>query len=204
MERRINWFGLAAGIITLVVVVVSLFLPWWQLTIGDKLIQVNASPMNTNFGLLSLQFTIPLIWAWNLASILTFVAAGLVMLLYSVIPTKSYSKELLGFSYKKPIYALISFVAGLLVLVAIASFLGVSIPVMGSSNVALPTQFMPMGASISVLVSGSFQLPFWLAIVAAALCIAARLYHRRVAKVPKTGPETAASPTETMSTSVSA
>jgi len=204
MERRINWFGLAAGIITLVVVVVSLFLPWWQLTIGDKLIQVNASPMNTNFGLLSLQFTIPLIWAWNLASILTFVAAGLVMLLYSVIPTKSYSKELLGFSYKKPIYALISFVAGLLVLVAIASFLGVSIPVMGTSNVALPTQFMPMGASISVLVSGSFQLPFWLAIVAAALCIAARLYHRRVAKVPKTGPETAASPTETMSTSVSA
>jgi len=204
MERRINWFGLAAGIITLVVVVVSLFLPWWQLTIGDKLIQVNASPMNTNFGLLSLQFTIPLIWAWNLASILTFVAAGLVMLLYSVIPTKSYAKELLGFSYKKPIYALISFVVGLLVLVAIASFLGVSIPVMGSSNVALPTQFMPMGASISVLVSGSFQLPFWLAIVAAALCIAARLYHRRVAKVPKTGPETAASPTETMSTSVSA
>jgi len=200
MERRINWFGLAAGIITLVVVVVSLFLPWWQLTIGDKLIQVNASPMNTNFGLLSLQFTIPLIWAWNLASILTFVAAGLVMLLYSVIPTKSYSKELLGFSYKKPIYALISFVAGLLVLVAIASFLGVSIPVMGSSNVALPTQFMPMGASISVLVSGSFQLPFWLAVVAAALCIAARLYHRRVAKAPKTAPATATSPTETAAT----
>jgi len=200
MERRINWFGLAAGIITLVVVVVSLFLPWWQLTIGDKLIQVNASPMNTNFGLLSLQFTIPLIWAWNIASILTFVAAGLVMLLYSVIPTKSYAKELLGFSYKKPIYALISFVVGLLVLVAIASFAGVSIPVMGSSNVALPTQFMPMGASISVLVSGSFQLPFWLAIVAAALCIAARLYHRRVAKAPKTEPATAASPTETAAT----
>jgi hypothetical protein len=200
MERRINWFGLAAGIITLVVVVVSLFLPWWQLTIGDKLIQVNASPMNTNFGLLSLQFTIPLIWAWNLASILTFVAAGLVMLLYSVIPTKSYSKELLGFSYKKPIYALISFVVGLLVLVAIASFAGVSIPVMGSSNVALPTQFMPFGLSISALVSANFQLPFWLAVVAAALCIAARLYHRRVAKAPKTEPATAASPTETAAT----
>jgi hypothetical protein len=200
MERRINWFGLAAGIITLVVVVVSLFLPWWQLTIGDKLIQVNASPMNTNFGLLSLQFTIPLIWAWNIASILTFVAAGLVMLLYSVIPTKSYAKELLGFSYKKPIYALISFVVGLLVLVAIASFAGVSIPVMGSSNVALPTQFMPLGLSISVLVSANFQLPFWLAVVAAALCIAARLYHRRVAKAPKTEPATAASPTETAAT----
>jgi lysylphosphatidylglycerol synthetase-like protein (DUF2156 family) len=156
--------------------------------------------MNTNFGLLSLQFTIPLIWAWNLASILTFVAAGLVMLLYSVIPTKSYAKELLGFSYKKPIYALISFVVGLLVLVAIASFLGVSIPVMGSSNVALPTKFMPFGLSISALVSANFQLPFWLAVVAAALCIAARLYHRRVAKIPETAPVTAASPTETAAT----
>ena len=204
MERRINWFGLAAGIITLVVLVISLFLPWWQLTIGEKLIQVNASPMNTNFGLLSLQFTIPLIWALNLASILTFVAAGLVMLLYSVIPTKSYAKELLGFSYKKPIYALISFVVGLLVLVAIARFFGVSIPLMGSSNVALPTQFMPFGLSISVLVSASFQLPFWLAVVAAALCIAARLYHGRVAKAPKTAPATAASPTETAATNVTA
>ena len=76
MERRINWFGLAAGIITLIVLAVSLFVPWWQLTIGDKLLQVNASPLNTNFGLLDLHFTIPLLWAWNLVSVLIFAAAG--------------------------------------------------------------------------------------------------------------------------------
>jgi hypothetical protein len=82
MNRRINWFAFAAGIITLTVLVVSLFIPWWQLTVGDNLMRVNASPVNTNFGLFGAQFTIPLIWALNLVSVLTFTASGLVMLLY--------------------------------------------------------------------------------------------------------------------------
>ena len=195
MERRINWFGLAAGIITLIVLAVSLFVPWWQLTIGDKLLQVNASPLNTNFGLLDLHFTIPLLWAWNLVSVLLFAAAGIVMLFYSIFPTRSYSKELLGFSYKKPLYILISFFVGLLVMVAIAGAIGFSVPVVGASNIALPSQFMPTGLSVSALVSAGFQLPFYLAIVAAALCIVARLYHRRVAQ-PSMGTATATLPTE--------
>ena len=182
MERRINWFGLAAGIITLIVLVVSLFVPWWQLTIGDKLLQVNASPLNTNFGLLDLHFTVPLLWAWNLVSVLIFAAAGVVMLVYSIFPTRSYSKELLGFSYKKPLYILISFFIGLLIMIAIAGAIGFSIPAVGTSNIALPSQFMPTGLSVSALVSAGFQLPFYLAIAAAALCIVARLYHGRVAQ----------------------
>jgi hypothetical protein len=182
MERRINWFGLAAGIIILIVLAVSLFVPWWQLTIGDKLLQVNASPLNTNFGLLDTQFTVPLLWAWNLVSVLIFLAAGVIMLVYSIFPTKSYAKELLGFSYKKPLYILISFFIGLLVMVAIAGVIGFSVPVVGTSNIALPSQFMPTGLSISALVSAGFQLPFYLGIAAAALCIAARLYHGRIAQ----------------------
>ena len=78
MVRKINWFGMAAGIITLIVLVISFYFPWWQLTIGQNLIKVNASPVNTNFGLFGgAQFTIPLIWALNLISILTFTACGL-------------------------------------------------------------------------------------------------------------------------------
>ena len=182
MDWRINWFGLAAGIITLIVLAVSLFVPWWQLTIGDKLLQVNASPLNTNFGLLDTHFTVPLLWAWNLVSVLIFLAAGVIMLVYSVFPTKSYSKELLGFSYKKPLYILISFFVGLLIMVFIAGAFGFSVPVVGASNLSLPSQFMPTGLSISALVSAGFQLPFYLAIAAAALCIVARLYHGRVAQ----------------------
>jgi hypothetical protein len=184
MNRRINWFAFAAGIITLTVLVVSLFIPWWQLTVGDNLMRVNASPVNTNFGLFGAQFTIPLIWALNLVSVLTFTASGLVMLLYSLVPTKSYSKQLLAFSYKKPLFSLVTFVSGLLIITSITGLLGMSIPIMGSTTLILPTN-LTMGVGISALVAGSFQLPFWLAIVAASLCIAARLYHGRVvAKQP--------------------
>ena len=191
MERRINWFGLAAGIIIIVVLAVSLFIPWWQLTIGDNLLQVNVSPVNTNFGLLDLHFTVPLLWAWNLVSVLIFVAAGVAMLFYSVFPTRSYSKELLGFSYKKPLYILISFIIGLLVMISIAGVIGFSVPAMGTSNIALPSQFMPSGLSISAFVSAGFQLPFYLAIAAAILCIVARLYHGRVVKVTEPTPPVA-------------
>ena len=92
-------------------------------------------PVNTNFGLFGgAQFTIPLIWALNLISILTFTASGMIMLIYSLNPTKSYSKHLLGFSYKKPLYVLISFAAGLVAIIIIAGFLGMSIPLMGSAT----------------------------------------------------------------------
>ena len=188
MERRINWFGLAAGIITLVVLAVSLFVPWWQLTIGDKLLQVNASPVNTNFGLLDLHFTVPLIWAWNLVTVLFFVASGVVMLFYSIRPTRSYSKELLGFSYKKPLYILLSFFIGLIVLIAIAGVIGFGVPAVGTSNIALPSQFMPAGLSISFLVSAGFQFPFYLAIAAAVLCVLARLYHKRLLNISEPAP----------------
>src|SRR5208282_4153308 len=133
---------MAAGIITLIVLVISFYVPWWQLTIGENLIKVNASPVNTNFGLFGTQFTVPLIWALNIISILTFTTSGMIMLIYSLNPTKSYSKHLLGFSYKKPLYALISFVAGLIAIIMIAGFLGMSIPLMGSTTLALPTQFI--------------------------------------------------------------
>jgi len=56
--NRINWFGIAAGVLTLLVIVVSLYNPWWQLTIGEDLMKVNASPMNTNFGLLGKIFEV--------------------------------------------------------------------------------------------------------------------------------------------------
>jgi hypothetical protein len=39
-----------------------------------------------------------------------------------------------------------------------------------------------MGVSINAAVSGEFQLPFWLAIITAALCIIARLQHKQLDK----------------------
>ncbi len=97
-------------------------------------------------------------------------------------------------AYKKPLYILVSFVIGLIVLIFVVGAFGFNVPAVGSSNITLPSQFMPTGLSVSAYVSAGFQWPFYLAIAAAALCIVARLYHRRVVSI--TEPATAvANPT---------
>jgi hypothetical protein len=175
---KINFIGIAAGILVLAVLFVSLYVPWWQLIVGENLIEVNASPVNTNFGLLGAGFTVPLIFALNLISILGLAASGIMMLLYSFLPDRHYSKHLIGFAYRKPLYILVGFLVGLVVSVFIVGAFGIKLPFLGSTAVTLPTNFT-LGATVSTTVSASFQFPIYLAIVAAVLSIAARIYHGR-------------------------
>ena len=185
---KFNWFGLAGGATTLLVIAVSLFSPWWQLTVGDDLLTVNASPVNMNLGFLGTSFTIPLIVALNIVSILSLLASGIAMLIYSIIPRKSYSKHLLGYGYKKPLFTVLFFITGLVVTTVICqAVLSFNIPLMGSSTSKLPIPFVS-GVTLSVLLSAGFQWSFWLAVVAAALCIAARVYHKKVSTVPSAAP----------------
>ncbi len=183
MQLRINWVGLAGGVATIAVVAVSLFYPWWQLRVGNGLVTADASPLNTSFDVLGTSFTVPLLWAMNMVSVLTFLVSGITMIVYSLVPAKSYSKTLLGFAYKKPLYTLLAFVIFLFVATSLVQvLLHFNVPLAGSTNSAFP---MPLaqGTTVSVFISTGFQLPFWLAIVAAGLCIAARFYHKRVVAV---------------------
>jgi hypothetical protein len=183
VQRKINWVGLAGGVATVTLIAVSLFVPWWQFKIGDPdqaIVEANVSPLNTNFVGVGNSFTIPLIWALNLASVLSLAAGGTAMLIYSVLPAKSYSKRLLGFGYTKPMYSVVFFAISLVALTLLVNgLLGFSVPVVGSSNVQL-SESMTQGTRVSFLVSAGFHWPFYLAVVAASLCVAARFYHKRV------------------------
>jgi hypothetical protein len=121
------------------------------------------------------------------------VASGVVMLIYSVLPTKPYSKHLLGFAYKKPLYTLIFFVVFLLaVSLLVQAIAGVGVPVSGSATVPIPEALIG-GTPVSFLFSTGFLWPFWLAVVASVLCIGARIYHRRfnvAEKLPQQKPST--------------
>jgi hypothetical protein len=178
---KFNWFGLAGGVTTLLVIAASMICPWWQLTVGDDLMKINASPVNTNFGFLDTSFTIPFIWALNIIGLLTMLASGVAMLVYSAMPTKSFSKPLLDFGYKKPLFTFLFFVIGLVVVTMILqAVVNINVPLMGSATSTVPIPFAS-GVSISVLLTTGFLWPFWLAAVGAGLCIAARLYHKKVA-----------------------
>jgi len=180
MQLRINWLGLAGGVTTIVVVIISLLYPWWQLRVGDGLVTVNASPLNTSFDVLGKSATMPLFWAVNIAGLLTFLASGITMIIYSLIPRKSYSKTLLDFSYKKPFYTALAFAIFLFASTLLAQvLLNFNVPLAGSTNSTLPIPLV-QGTTISVFISTGFQLPFWLAIVATGLCIGAKIYHKRV------------------------
>jgi hypothetical protein len=184
---KINWIAIAAAIATLGLVLVSLFVPWWQLSVGSGdpiLAQANFSPVNLNVAIFGVTLTVPLIWALNMASLLSLVAGAIIMLLYAAVPNKAYSKKLLGFGWNKPVYAVILFFIELIVLMLISQTLvGFSVPLTGTSTANIP-QSMTQGVDVSVPISTTFQWPFYFAIVVAALCIAARLYHRKVA-LPK-------------------
>ncbi|MCL2256662.1 MAG: hypothetical protein FWC14_00440 [Candidatus Bathyarchaeota archaeon] len=177
---KINWFGVVGGILTLVVIIVSLYNPWWRLTIGADIVKINVSPMNTNFGLLGAHFTIPLISALNIGSILTFLCSGIIMLIYSMAPTKPYAKDLLDFAWKKPLYSVITstLCLSLIVLVAHAIF-DMAIPLVGTATVILPEQFTTEDVGVIVKATAAFQWPLYLAITAAILCIIARIYHKK-------------------------
>jgi hypothetical protein len=191
---KINWFGFVGGALTILMIVVSMFYPWWQLTVGDDLIKINASPVNTNFGFLDASFTIPFIWALNVIGLLMLLLSGVAMLIYSVMPTKSFAKPLLDFGYKKPLFTFLFFVIGLVaVTMILQAVLDFNLPLMGSATNTLPIPFAS-GVTISVFLSAGFQWSFWLAVVAAALCIAARLYHKKVATTQQPAVTTATVP----------
>ena len=180
MNLKINWFGLAGGILIVAVVIISLFVPWWQLIVGNDLVSASASPVNTSFNFVGSHFTIPLILALNIASLVSLTAGGIVMLIYSVKPDKTYSKRLLGFSYKKPLYSVLLFVVGLLLItILIRSFFSFGVPLIGVATTQLPSE-MTSGIIIRVLMSAGFQWPFYLAILATGLCIAARFYQNKL------------------------
>jgi hypothetical protein len=183
---KINYVALVAGVLSLVLIAFSWFVPWWQLTVGTPAIAtVNFSPVNFNFSLFNTMLTVPIIWALNIASLLTLLAGGIALVVYAVMPAKTYSKQILGFGYKKPLYALILFIIELVVLYFSATLIsGVSFPIMGSGALSLPASIAPGGVSVSVAVYTAFGWTFYFAIAVVALCVVARFYHPKIAEKP--------------------
>jgi hypothetical protein len=183
-----NYVALVAAILTFVLIVVSVFVPWWQFSVGSpSFVTVNFSPVNFNFMFFNTLLTVPLIWAINIACLLTLLAGGIALLIYAVLPTKSYATHLLGFGYKKPLYAFILFLVELIVLYFSATLLsGLSFPLVGSSVLSLPSFLIPGGTSVTVAVSAAFGWTFYLAIAVIVLCILARLYHNKAVAQPAT------------------
>jgi hypothetical protein len=178
MRNKINFIALAAGISSLILIVTSFFVPWWQFSAGSPAsVQVNFSPVNFNVSHSGSSVAIPLILALNIACLLTLLAGAITLTIYSLKPTQPYSKQLLGFGYKKPIYTLAAFIAILIAVpILMQVLIGISIPINGSAVIS------PNGSNQSASVSAVLNWPFYFAFVVTGLSIAARFYHRSLSK----------------------
>ena len=182
VSPKINWFGLAGGATTLVLIAVSIFIPWWQLRVGDSLIAANVSPLYTNFNLAGNTFTIPAILAVNISCILLSLIGAVLILVYSVKPSRPYAKTLLNLSFATPLLFVVIFTVALLALsYIILTMYGFNFPIVGSTSVQLPSNTTGE-MSVSMQLTAEFLLPFYLAVVSSFLCIAARIYHKRIPK----------------------
>jgi KaiC/GvpD/RAD55 family RecA-like ATPase len=183
---KINWFALVAAVLTFILIAVSWFVPWWQFTVGNPAIaEVHFSPVNFNTSFFGSTLTTPLIFAFNISCLLTLLAGGIIMLIYSVKPNKSYSKQLLGYGYKQPLYAVILFVIELVSLTVVSGILspGLSVPLVGSTSLKIPSGIIPgADANVSIAVTSALLWPFFLAVVVASFCISARLTHSKFLK----------------------
>lgn len=188
MQNKMNWFGITGSISIFTLIIVSIFVPWWQVSVGSvdsPLANFQVSPMSNNFSFLGQTFTFPLIMAINISVIFSLLAGGIAILVYSINPKKSYANKLLTFSYRKPLYALLIFVIGLFITIVLTKFVtGLDVPMIGSANSAVDgsiIQSLLGDISISnVLFTAGFQWPFYLVIVSAILCITARYYDKRI------------------------
>ncbi len=180
MQTKINFIALAAGVSSLLLIAISMFVPWWRFTIGNPAnVQVSFSPVNFDMSHSGTSIAMPLVFALNIACLLTMVASGIILTIYALKPAESYSKQLLGFGYKKPLYTVVAFVAILIAIPLITqSFAGFTLPINGSATLS------PPGSNGSANVSAALEWPFYFAIVVAGLCVVARVFHGKVAKSP--------------------
>jgi len=191
-----NWFALATGALMLVTVASSLHSPWWRAEIGSGLITVNADPFYTSFKVFGVSYVIPIIFVLNVGLTALFVASGIALVVYTIEQEKGYSKHLLSFGWRRPLYVVVGFVAVLvlslhvipLVVNTIARAVEVStpmVPLMGSSIIRLPSNVLNIPAQVSITVTTTFTHSFFLGVATVALAITTRACHRRMSSANK-------------------
>jgi hypothetical protein len=189
--KNVNWFALVGGALVIVLAVSSMYVPWWQITVGQTLVTIGLSPVNLSTNIVGYNVILPIIAAIGWMFMAMLVSAGIVLIIYSIMPSKPYSKRLLGFAYKKPLGTLIAFIVLLLLITNAGTILGMiarpsnfsaadlNIPWFGAKTLRVPSS-IAQDTIRGIAVSAQLEWTFWLAVAAAALCVGARLYHKKL------------------------
>jgi membrane protein implicated in regulation of membrane protease activity len=118
--QSINWFGLITAILMMLLPFLG---PWWVGRAGTGAMEVGLSPFDVNMSLLGLPIQSSLVGLFLLAAKITFIIAGVFMLLSSIFPKQWWSKRLFGFGVMKPFSNVIFFMVPLVIVALLANIL---------------------------------------------------------------------------------
>ena len=190
-----NWFGLVAGVLMLVLPFLG---PWWSASVGTGAMDLALSPFDYDISLLEQPISSTLVGYFLLAAKLSIIIGGALMIVGSVGPKRWWGRRLVRFGAMRVFWMLIGLIALLLLG---AFFMNSILPSllggMGGEEVAMQlnvpyvtgttTSTIQMGdaATVTAPITASLTGIFWVAVLAAALGVAARIYHRRFVKPEK-------------------
>jgi len=210
--KRLNFFGVLAGILTLLLPFLG---PWWHFSIGTDggIFSIRASPFELQFQSLILNKQIstaettasffPLFWWLNLAFKLCYVYFGVALLAGSLLSLSEKHAEsaetLVRFSSLKLLWLVVAFVIVLFITTFIVNSApkltggaiseDFSMPFVGVERLTMPFT-MPYGNfRISAPIDVGFTSIFAVAVIASALGIAARIYQKRMGYHPHEKPQ---------------
>jgi len=196
--KLINWLGLATGILMILLPFAG---AWWTAQVGDGAAEMALSPFDMKMSLAGETMHSDLVELFLLAAKISFIVAGIFMILSSVFPRSWWSSRLMRFGIMKPFWS----VLGLIIVLVIGAFFmnnvvpglissmaggdggdvqtQLNIPYLsGSSQVQIAVTSGGNQATISAPLTIGLTGAFWLAIVTAALGIATRIYTKKFLK----------------------
>lgn len=191
--KTVNWFGVAAGGLMLILPFLG---AWWQVELGVEAMKLELSPFYYHMSVLEQPLTSPLVEYLILAAKLTVIVGGSLMIVGSLKTDRWWGRKLMRFGAMKVLWFLVML---LIILVAGAFFINYFLPnlvggeagsveiqvpyIVGTSNSVIQSE----GVTVTAPTSASLTQSFWLAVLTAFLGIAARIYHGRVEGIRSRG-----------------
>ena len=190
----INWFGLVAGALMLVLPFLGM---WWSATVGNRAMEIALSPFDYRANLLEQPITSTLIGYFLLAAKLSVMIGGALMIAGSVGAKRWWGRRLVRFGAMRVFWMIIGLIGVLLIgALGMNSILPGLMSGMldgGSMQINVPyvegttTSTIEAGDAVTVTapITASLTGIFWVAVLVAALGVVARIYHRRFMKPVK-------------------
>ena len=183
--KQLNWFGLATGIF---MIGFGILAPaWWNVNLGGEAVTVEYSPFDMSMSAFGVPMTSTLISFLCLGARVMITVAGGLVILGSVFTQKWWSEKLVKFGSLKLLWMVVMLIIFATVIPLVIEMFAsqmtmgadtqLDLPILaGSSTVTARMDNVTLSAPITMTLTNAF----FFAVIASALGIVTRIYHKKL------------------------